>query len=92
MNLLRRLLCTAVLLTLSGVAAAAPVAPKEGEPRPVSAERAEEEEGLLPRYNPDRHMFLDEAKKEKKDAKVGDELEFPLETREDFSLIAAQTA
>ncbi len=68
------------------------VAPKEGEPRPVSAERAEEEEGLLPRYNPDRHMFLDEAKKEKKDAKVGDELEFPLETREDFSRIAAQTA
>ncbi len=67
-------------------------APEEGEVRPEPAREEVDEEGLLPRYNPDRHMFLDEAKKEKKDAKVGDELEFPLETREDFSRIAAQTA
>lgn len=51
-----------------------------------------EEETLLPRYNAERHMFLDEAKKIKKDAAVGDELEFPLETHEDFGRIAAQTA
>ncbi len=56
------------------------------EPAPVEGEE------VLPRYNPDRHMFLDEAKKEKKDAKVGDELEFPLETKEEFGRIAAQTA
>ncbi|MDP3901718.1 MAG: transcription termination factor NusA [bacterium] len=68
---------------------------------PVS-EVAVDEEGLLPRYNPARHIFMDEAKKisvkggsasgGKKDVQVGDELEFPLETHEDFGRIAAQTA
>jgi len=51
-----------------------------------------EEEQILPRYNADRHIFLEEAKKTKKDAQLGDELEFPLDTREDFGRIAAQTA
>lgn len=55
------------------------------------AENAEEEE-KLPRYNPDRHIFLEDAKKEKPDAKVGDEIMFPLETHDDFGRIAAQTA
>ena len=49
-------------------------------------------EDVLPRYNPDRHMFIEEARKIKKDAVVGEELEFPLETHEDFGRIAAQTA
>jgi len=60
---------------------------KTPEPTP-----AQEGEIVLPRYNPDRHIFLEEAKKIKKDAKLGDELEFPLDTREDFGRIAAQTA
>src|SRR3989344_3778597 len=61
-----------------------------------------QEENVLPRYNPDRHILVDEAKKisaeggsasgGKKDIKVGDELEFPLEVHEDFGRIAAQTA
>ncbi|MEK7115296.1 MAG: transcription termination factor NusA [Patescibacteria group bacterium] len=46
----------------------------------------------IPRYNPDRHIFINEAKKIKSEAKVGDELEFPLEPHEDFGRIAAQTA
>jgi transcription termination/antitermination protein NusA len=49
-------------------------------------------ETVLPRYNPDRHITLDEAKKEKKDAAVGDEILFPLETHEEFGRIAAQAA
>jgi len=49
-------------------------------------------EVLLPRYNADRHLFLDEAKKIKSDSVVGEELTFPLETHEDFGRIAAQTA
>lgn len=53
---------------------------------------AKSEEALLPRYNPERHIFLEEAKKIKKNAAVGDELEFPLETHSDFGRIAAQTA
>ncbi|MFH1193257.1 MAG: transcription termination factor NusA [Candidatus Jorgensenbacteria bacterium] len=52
----------------------------------------EEEEGLLPRYNPDRHIFLEEARQLKSDAASGEEMEFPLETHEDFGRIAAQTA
>ena len=52
----------------------------------------ENEEQKLPRFNPDRHITLEEAKKEKKDVALGDEITFPLETHEDFGRIAAQTA
>mgnify|MGYP001587158767 CR=1 FL=1 len=52
----------------------------------------EEDEDVLPRYNPDRHIFLKEAKEIKKNVVLGEELEFPLETHEDFGRIAAQTA
>ncbi|MDD4930826.1 MAG: transcription termination factor NusA [Candidatus Colwellbacteria bacterium] len=50
------------------------------------------EEPKLPRYNPERHMFLDEALKVKADVVLGDKLEFPLETKVDFGRIAAQSA
>lgn len=49
-------------------------------------------EQKLPLFNPDRNITLEEALKIKKDAKVGDEIIFPLETKEDFGRIAAQTA
>ncbi|MDO8430053.1 MAG: transcription termination factor NusA [bacterium] len=52
----------------------------------------QEGEGVLPRYNPDRHIFLEEAKKEKSDAVLEEELVYPLETHDDFGRIAAQTA
>ncbi|MEK7546852.1 MAG: transcription termination factor NusA [Patescibacteria group bacterium] len=65
-------------------------APEGGEPRP--AETGREEEGLLPRYNPERHITLEEAKKAKKDATVGEEISFTLEGHEDFGRIAAQAA
>ncbi len=65
----------------------------EGRERFEKREEREEEEGeVLPRYNPDRHIFLDEAKEIKKDAVLGEELEFPLESHSDFGRIAAQTA
>ncbi len=56
------------------------------------AEVSETGEPLLPRYNPERHLLVEEAKKIKADVKVGDELEFPLESHEEFGRIAAQTA
>ncbi len=55
---------------------------------PTSSEREE----VLPRYNPDRHIFLEDAEKIKASVQVGEELEFPLETHEDFGRIAAQAA
>lgn len=47
---------------------------------------------VLPRFNADRHITLEDAKKEKKGVAVGDEIEFPLETKEEFGRIAAQAA
>ena len=44
------------------------------------------------RFNPEQHMLLEDAKKIKKNAEIGDELVFPLETKADFGRIAAQTA
>ncbi|HOV88973.1 MAG TPA: NusA N-terminal domain-containing protein, partial [Candidatus Paceibacterota bacterium] len=44
------------------------------------------------RFNPERHIMLEEAVKIKPEAKPGDEIIFPLETHEEFGRIAAQTA
>ena len=44
------------------------------------------------RFNPDRHIMLEDATKIKKSSKSGDELIFPLETKADYGRIAAQTA
>ena len=52
---------------------------KEGEVRKI-------------RFNPEHHIMLEEAQKIKKNAKAGDEISFPLETKENFGMIAAQTA
>src|SRR5579862_1886869 len=52
----------------------------------------EESEAKLPRYNPERHITVEDAKKIKKTAALNDELEFPLEAHDDFGRIAAQTA
>lgn len=44
------------------------------------------------RFNPNRHLMLEEAKKVKEDAKPGEDIEFPLDEPEQFGRIAAQTA
>jgi N utilization substance protein A len=43
-------------------------------------------------YNPEHHMLLSDARRIKKDAQLGEEIIFPLEARDDYSRIAAQTA
>lgn len=43
-------------------------------------------------YNEEKHILLDDARIIKSDARVGDEIVFPLEPKEDFGRIAAQTA
>ena len=72
---------------------------KEGEeelatPRQSSgqANDAMMDEEKLPRYNSDRHILIEEARKIRKEAALGEEIEFELETHEDFGRIAAQTA
>ncbi|OGF73541.1 transcription termination factor NusA [Candidatus Giovannonibacteria bacterium RIFCSPHIGHO2_12_44_12] len=44
------------------------------------------------RFNTERHIMIGEAKKIKADVNAGDELIFPLETKEEYGRIAAQTA
>jgi len=58
----------------------------------AAAESAEDEEPKLPRFNAERHITVADAKKVKKGVELNEELLFPLETREDFGRIAAQTA
>ncbi|MEK7521133.1 MAG: transcription termination factor NusA [Patescibacteria group bacterium] len=67
---------------------------EEEEPAEGAAKEPEggEEAERKPVFNPLRHLFLEEAKKIKKDVQLGDELEFPLESHDDFGRIAAQTA
>ncbi|MBX4195912.1 transcription termination factor NusA [Candidatus Parcubacteria bacterium] len=43
-------------------------------------------------YNPEQHILLEDAKRIKRDAVVGDELVFPIESKGDYGRIAAQTA
>ena len=65
---------------------------EEGEEEIPEAPAEEGEEPKLPRYNEERHIFLADAKKIKKDAESGEELSFPLPLKEDFGRIAAQIA
>ncbi|MBI2109061.1 MAG: transcription termination/antitermination protein NusA [Parcubacteria group bacterium] len=51
-----------------------------------------EVEDLRVRYNPEHHIFLADAQKIKKGAKLEDEIIFPLEAKDDYGRIAAQTA
>lgn len=75
---------------LSEEAARKPSAEIErGKEEPEEEENPEEKRV---RFNPERHIMLDEAQKINPDIKPGDELEFPLEFHDEYGRIAAQTA
>jgi transcription termination/antitermination protein NusA len=48
-------------------------------------------DGLI-RFDPEKHIMIDTARMIKKDVQTGEELVFPLENKDDFGRIAAQTA
>jgi len=58
---------------------------------PSLAEEPEEGKEKF-RFNPEKHIMLEEAKKLKPKIKVGEELEIDLEPQKDYGRIAAQTA
>lgn len=69
----------------------------EGKKEKVKIEEEEEgipdtAEGRKVRFNAEKHLMIEEARLIRKDVKPGDELEFLLETRQDYGRIAAQTA
>ncbi len=49
------------------------------------------EEGKIV-YNPEQHIFLEDAQKMKKDVELEEELSFPLESGKEYGRIASQTA
>lgn len=73
--------------------------PLEGEeieeyahPHAFHAEEEQLAEGELPRFDSEKHILLDDAKRMKRGASLGEEIIFPLEPQDDFGRIAAQTA
>lgn len=66
--------------------------PEEIKEAEVGGEEAEEEEEKKIRFNPKKHMMIEEAKKIKKSIKPGGELEIELKAPEGYGRIAAQTA
>jgi N utilization substance protein A len=58
----------------------------------VHHEHDETPEGELPRFDTEKHILLEDARRIKRDAELGGELVFPLEPQDDFGRIAAQTA
>lgn len=59
--------------------------------RDGKSETGEDEDSLI-RFNSEHHIMIDDARKIKKDIEEGEEVIFPLEAREDYGRIAAQTA
>lgn len=59
---------------------------------PVTEEEEKAEDDERPKYNEEKHIRLEDAKLIKRDAEVGSEIIFPLEAKDDFGRIAAQTA
>ncbi|MEX2027936.1 MAG: transcription termination factor NusA, partial [Candidatus Curtissbacteria bacterium] len=69
----------------------AKMAPTEvGNEKEDSIEGEESDERV--HFNPEHHIMLEDAKKIKKGVKLNDEIIFPLEAKEDYGRIAAQTA
>lgn len=73
--------------------------PVEGEETPVEEPKEDEkyineagEEVSKFYFNEDQHIMLADAKKIIKGSKLGDEVIFPLESKDDYGRIAAQTA
>ncbi len=56
------------------------------------AESAEHEEGKKVVFNAEKHIMVEDAKKEDSKLKAGEELEIPLVPKTDYGRIAAQTA
>lgn len=63
--------------------------PEEGD---MEEEKTAADGSVKVRFNEEHHILLENAKRIKKDAKIDDELVFPLEAQSDFGRIAAQTA
>lgn len=62
----------------------------EGAPEPAIEEEADDDGKV--RFDEEKHIMINTARLIKKDVELGEELVFPLEPKDDFGRIAAQTA
>lgn len=62
------------------------------EDEDISSQASGDEEPRKVRFNEEKHIMIDEARRIDKKVKPGDVMNFDLETRADFGRIAAQTA
>ena len=65
---------------------------ENSEQKTAGDKQEQDEEERLPRFNPERDITLEDAKKIKKGIKVGDVIETELEPKSEYGRIAAQTA
>ena len=61
-------------------------------PEHIALEAALPKEGVRVRFDTEKHIMADDARRIKKDIALGEEMVFPLESKDDFGRIAAQTA
>jgi N utilization substance protein A len=66
--------------------------PKEGEEESEEEYDVQEDGDERPRFNPEHHILVEDAKKMKKEVELNDEMVFMLEQKDDYGRIAAQTA
>lgn len=65
---------------------------EEGEEEELPSDEFVPLDGKLIRFDAEKHIMVENARLIKKDVALGDELIFPLESKDDFGRIAAQTA
>lgn len=63
-----------------------PIAPESDDEKNINTEETRSV------YNPEKHILLEDAEKIKNGVQLDDEIIFPLEMKEDFGRVAAQTA
>ena len=68
------------------------VSKKKGKKTEEIVASANPDDEFKVHFNPEHHILLEDAKKIKKDAKIDDEIVFPLEVKGDYGRIASQTA
>ncbi|USN87375.1 MAG: transcription termination/antitermination protein NusA [Candidatus Nomurabacteria bacterium] len=69
-----------------------PEASEDEEEVEAEVEETESEEDTRVRFDEEKHIMINTARMIKKDVELGEELVFPLESKDEFGRIAAQTA
>ena len=65
---------------------------EEDDEESIDEKGVEGDEDERVRFNPEHHILIEDARKIKKDSELDEEITFPLEAKNDYGRIAAQTA